>query len=207
MPKRLLQGRVYAWYPLVVRFHDTCFRQGQQSRKAEADGAKDTVCPEATIDADLDTLRTVIYCTADDLLPDGARRVLWRQLASAVCLHVLLLFSVVHRLLPCRRDVPDLGVQATVVPPVDVLERGEFDLLRLPIPTVNASVLAIPACGSRRTRMVETPARPARTTLRVPRHLVVRPDPHMSHATRTATSGVTVRPRACLALPMDAIRA
>src|SRR5450759_2432179 len=65
----------------------------------------------------------------------GARRVLWRQLASAVCLHVLLLFSVVRRLLLCRRDVPDLGVQATVVPPVDVLERGELDLLwRLPRP-------------------------------------------------------------------------
>src|SRR5450759_2929661 len=47
----------------------------------------------------------------------------------------------------------------------------------------------------------------ARTTLWVPRHLVVRADPCMRHATRTATPGVTVRPRACLALPMDAIRA
>ena len=62
---------------------------------------------------------------------------------------------------------------------------------------VESSVLAIPACGSRCTRMVETPARPARTTPRVPRHLVVRPDPYMSHATRTATSGVTGRDRAC----------
>ena len=43
--------------------------QGKQSREAEADGAYDTVCLEATMHADLDTLCTVIYCTADDLLP------------------------------------------------------------------------------------------------------------------------------------------
>ena len=73
--------------------------------------------------------------TKDAAYSGGARRVLWRQLASAVCHHVLLLFSVVHRLLLCRWDVADLGVQTTVVPPVDVLERGELDLLwRLPRP-------------------------------------------------------------------------
>jgi hypothetical protein len=45
------------------------------------------------------------------------------------------LFSVVHGLLLCRWDVADLGVQAAVVPPVDVLKRGELDLLgRLPGP-------------------------------------------------------------------------
>jgi hypothetical protein len=51
--------------------HEISRAQGEQSREAEADGAKDTVCPEATMDADLDTLCTVIYCTADDLLPEA----------------------------------------------------------------------------------------------------------------------------------------
>ena len=46
---------------------------GKQSREAEADGAEYTVCPEATMDADLDTLCTVVYCTADDLLPEARR--------------------------------------------------------------------------------------------------------------------------------------
>src|SRR5665647_2342949 len=65
----------------------------------------------------------------------GARRVGWRPLVSAACHLILLLFSVVHLLLLCRWDVADLGVQAAVVPPVDVLERGELDLLRrLPRP-------------------------------------------------------------------------
>src|SRR5665647_3649485 len=73
--------------------------------------------------------------TKDAAYSGGARRVLWRQLASAVCHHVLLLSSVVHLLLLCRWDVADLGVQAAVVPPVHVLERGELDLLwRFPGP-------------------------------------------------------------------------
>jgi hypothetical protein len=40
------------------------------------------VCLEATMDADLDTLCTVVYCTADDLLPE-ARRNARRQLSDA----------------------------------------------------------------------------------------------------------------------------
>jgi hypothetical protein len=48
-------------------------------REAEVGGAKYTVVDqEATMDADLDTLCTVVYCTADDLLPEpraNARRV------------------------------------------------------------------------------------------------------------------------------------
>jgi hypothetical protein len=43
--------------------------QGKKRREAEADGAHSIVDPEATMDADLDTLCTVVYCTADDLLP------------------------------------------------------------------------------------------------------------------------------------------
>ncbi len=51
--------------------------EGFQSREAEVDGAEATVDRKATMDADLDTLCTVIYCTADDLLPEkpgNARR-------------------------------------------------------------------------------------------------------------------------------------
>jgi hypothetical protein len=48
-------------------------------REVEVGGAKYTVVDqEATMDADLDTLCTVVYCTADDLLPEpraNARRV------------------------------------------------------------------------------------------------------------------------------------
>jgi Transposase DDE domain len=46
-------------------------------REAEVGGAENTVDQEATMDADLDTLCTVVYCTADDLLPErqgNARR-------------------------------------------------------------------------------------------------------------------------------------
>ena len=46
-------------------------------REAEVGGAELTVDLEATMDADLDTLCTVVYCTADDLLPEppgNARR-------------------------------------------------------------------------------------------------------------------------------------
>jgi len=53
---------------------DDSFRQsieGRKHREVKADGAKYTVCPEATMDADLDTLCTVIYCTTDDLLPEA----------------------------------------------------------------------------------------------------------------------------------------
>ena len=38
-------------------------------REAEVGGAQRTVDPEATMDADLDTLCIAVYCTADDLLP------------------------------------------------------------------------------------------------------------------------------------------
>jgi hypothetical protein len=41
-------------------------------REVEVGGAEDTVDQEATMDADLDTLCTVVYCTADDLLPEPA---------------------------------------------------------------------------------------------------------------------------------------
>ena len=43
---------------------------------------------------------------------------------------IQLCLSVVHRLHLCRWATSDLGVQTAVVPPVDALERGEFDLLR-----------------------------------------------------------------------------
>jgi len=40
-------------------------------REAEVGGAQRTVDPEATMDADLDTLCIAVYCTADDLLPSA----------------------------------------------------------------------------------------------------------------------------------------
>jgi len=64
------------------RTHEIRLAQGKQSREAEADGVIRTVCPEATMDADLDTLGTVVYCTADDLLPE-ARRNARRRLTDA----------------------------------------------------------------------------------------------------------------------------
>ena len=51
--------------------------QGIPSREAEVGGVHDTVDQEATLHADLDTLCTAVYCTADDLLPErpgNARR-------------------------------------------------------------------------------------------------------------------------------------
>ena len=51
--------------------------EGRKGREAEIGGVSNTVDPEATMDADLDTLCTYVYCTADDLLPDrpgNARR-------------------------------------------------------------------------------------------------------------------------------------
>jgi hypothetical protein len=46
--------------------------QGIPSREAEVGGVHDTVDQEATLHADLDTLCTAVYCTADDLLPERA---------------------------------------------------------------------------------------------------------------------------------------
>jgi hypothetical protein len=46
--------------------------QGVFNREAEVGGVQDTVDLEATMDADLDTLCTAVYCTADDLLPERA---------------------------------------------------------------------------------------------------------------------------------------
>ena len=45
-----------------------------------------------------------------------------------------------------------------------------------------SSVLSIPSCGSRRCADGRDPRPSARTTLRVPRHFVVRANPYMSHA-------------------------
>src|SRR5674476_1610753 len=53
-----------------------------KAREAEADGVIRTVCLEATMDADLDTLCTVVYCTADDLLQE-ARRNARRRVSDA----------------------------------------------------------------------------------------------------------------------------
>src|SRR5450756_4887 len=65
------------------------------------------------------------------------------------------LFSVVHHLLLCRWDVSDLGVQAAVVPPVDVLERGELDLLwRLPRPLARDELGLVEADGRLSQRVV-----------------------------------------------------
>jgi len=46
--------------------------KGFCTQEAEVGGAEHTVDLEATMDADLDTLCTVVYCTADDLLPRAA---------------------------------------------------------------------------------------------------------------------------------------
>jgi len=48
---------------------ETSRSQRRRRREAEGDDARGSVCPEATADADLDTLCTVIYCIADYLLP------------------------------------------------------------------------------------------------------------------------------------------
>jgi hypothetical protein len=44
-----------------------------RGREAEVRGVRTTVDQEATMHADLDTLCTVVYCTADDLLPEKRR--------------------------------------------------------------------------------------------------------------------------------------
>ena len=49
------------------------------------------------------------------------------------------------------------------------------------------------------------PRQEARNTLGVPRHLVVHAGPYMSHATRTAASGVSVRVCPCQLLPSVAV--
>jgi hypothetical protein len=56
--------------------------------EAEVGGAEDTVDQEATMDADLDTLCTVVYCTADDLLPvrpGNARRMVTDAEVVTLC--------------------------------------------------------------------------------------------------------------------------
>jgi hypothetical protein len=53
-------------------------------------------------------------------------------LEASACESVLLdrlPLSVVERLLLCRWDASDLGVRAAYVPPVNVLERGDLELL------------------------------------------------------------------------------
>jgi Transposase DDE domain len=57
-------------------------------REVEVGGAKNTVDQEATMDADLDTLCTVVYCTADDLLPEqpgNARRMVTDAEVVTLC--------------------------------------------------------------------------------------------------------------------------
>lgn len=56
-----------------------------QGRGAEFDGAKVTVCPEATMHADLDTLCTYVYCTADDLLPEKKRNARRHTTDAEIC--------------------------------------------------------------------------------------------------------------------------
>jgi hypothetical protein len=61
-----------------------------------------------------------------------------------------------------------------------------------------SSILSTVSRGSWQGR---DPRQEARKTLRVPRHLVVRPDPDMSHATRTRVAGLKVRASPCQLLP------
>ena len=59
------------------RFHENACAEGFRDREAEAEGVIHIVCLEATRRADLDTLFTIVYCTADGLLPEpreNARR-------------------------------------------------------------------------------------------------------------------------------------
>src|SRR5450759_2183693 len=91
------------------------------------------------------------------------------------------LFSVVHHLLLCRWDVSDLGVQAAVVPPVDVLERGELDLLwRLPRPLAVDELALVEADGRLGHGVI---VRVAGSTDR-------RGDPGLGEALRVADRGV-----------------
>ena len=51
--------------------HKISRAQGKRGREGEADGAKDTVDRKATMHADLDTLRTVVHCTAENSADRG----------------------------------------------------------------------------------------------------------------------------------------
>ena len=71
------------------RFHGGGRVRGVLCREAELGGANDTVVDqEATMDADLDTLCTAVYCTADDLLPEppgNARRMVTDAEVVTLC--------------------------------------------------------------------------------------------------------------------------
>jgi hypothetical protein len=47
--------------------------KGIRGREPEAGGVEVTVDPEATMHADLDTLRITVYRMADDFLPEKAK--------------------------------------------------------------------------------------------------------------------------------------
>ena len=62
--------------------------KGFCTQEAEVGGATGIADPEASMDADLDTLRITVYCTADDLLPErpgNARRLVTDAEVLTLC--------------------------------------------------------------------------------------------------------------------------